>query len=510
MTDEPDIRAQAITSHDVAKGAGTTLLARLGGVIEIVAQPAYVWLFGLASFGIYTAIWAAITLIQNIANLGMTSALQRTVPQAHSEREAVAALRAALVMGVVPCLIIALFMSVFAAHLTHIFNAAEADVSKIEFFLAVFAWSLPLWAFVEVATSALRARRVFGAEIRLRLFWEQIVRLIAAIGFWFAGFGTMSLFYAHLVSLLVICALCLRLIARNYDLSLLAAGPDQRRIWRETWFAGISVMPSNLVARGFSDVPTLVLNALLPGAQGAIAGAQFALARKVSSIVQTIRIAFAYVLSPLASAASTGGKSAVEPIYAYATRISLCVALPVTLVLIAGGDTILRAIGSGMETAYPALVLLLVARFAEAAMGTAMPIQQVVSGYSSQLLGSISGVAMACLIGALLLPHGGLTGMSIAVAAGLTVTSAVPVAQLYKQDGLHPFASPFASVIARTSGVSLLGFALGWAANSLPTALGLAAVLSVLLGTLWATCRLALPQEDRQSLGSMGRRLRLV
>ena len=51
LTDEPEIRAQAITSHDVAKGAGTTLLARLGAVVEVVAQPVYVWLFGLASFG---------------------------------------------------------------------------------------------------------------------------------------------------------------------------------------------------------------------------------------------------------------------------------------------------------------------------------------------------------------------------------------------------------------------------------------------------------------------------
>ena len=99
MTDEPEIRAQAITSHDVAKGAGTTLLARLGAVVEVVAQPVYVWLFGLASFGIYTALWAAITLVETIADLGMTAALQRTVPQAETEQKAVATLRAALIMA---------------------------------------------------------------------------------------------------------------------------------------------------------------------------------------------------------------------------------------------------------------------------------------------------------------------------------------------------------------------------------------------------------------------------
>ena len=64
-----------IDTRDVAKGAGTTLLARLGGVLEVVAQPLYIWLFGLAGFGFYGALWAAINLTQNVANLGTTGAM---------------------------------------------------------------------------------------------------------------------------------------------------------------------------------------------------------------------------------------------------------------------------------------------------------------------------------------------------------------------------------------------------------------------------------------------------
>ena len=256
--------------------------------------------------------------------------------------------------------------------------------------------------------------------------------------------------------------------------------------------------------------PIWSLNALLPGAQGAVAGAQFALIRKVASIVQTVRIAFAYVLSPLASAASAGGKTAVEPIYAFATRVSLSVAMPVSLVLIAGGESILQAIGRGMEGAYPALVLLLAARFAEAATGTAMPIQQVVSRYRSQLLSSIVGVTVALLTGLLLLPESGLLGMTVAVALGLTVTSAVPLAQLFRQDDLHPFARPFGKVTLRAGLVSIPAFGLAAAMNTLPIWLALPGLILLMLAALWASCRYALPIEDRQSLGSAGRRLRLV
>jgi len=52
----------SVTSRHVAKGVGTTMLARLGSVIEVVAQPLYVLLFGLPAFGLYTVLWASVNL----------------------------------------------------------------------------------------------------------------------------------------------------------------------------------------------------------------------------------------------------------------------------------------------------------------------------------------------------------------------------------------------------------------------------------------------------------------
>jgi peptidoglycan biosynthesis protein MviN/MurJ (putative lipid II flippase) len=139
-----------------------------------------------------------------------------------------------------------------------------------------------------------------------------------------------------------------------------------------------------------------------------------------------------------------------------------------------------------------------------------MPIQQVVSGYRSQLLSSIIGVTVALVAGLFLLPETGLVGMSIAVALGLTVTSAVPVAQLYRQDNLHPFARPFGTVAVRACLVSIIAFCLATAVNILPIGLALPSLILLMLAALWASCRSALSLEDRQSLGSVGRRLRLV
>lgn len=117
----------AVTSRSVARGLGTTVLARLGAVVEIVAQPLYVLMFGLAGYGLYAVLWAAINLLENIFDMGMTSAMQRTVPQSASDVEAAAALRTAMIFGVGPCIVVAAIIAAFAADLGPLLNVAAQD-----------------------------------------------------------------------------------------------------------------------------------------------------------------------------------------------------------------------------------------------------------------------------------------------------------------------------------------------------------------------------------------------
>jgi O-antigen/teichoic acid export membrane protein len=505
-----DNNTTIITNKDVAKGAGTTLLARLGAVIEILAIWMFGAMFGLPTYGIYAVLWSAVNLVENFADLGMTSALQRTVPQAKTEQEAVASLRAAMIMGVGPCLIIAALVSMFAPYISHIFNAAESDAAQLDHIIAVFVWSLPLWAFVEIATSAIRARRVFGAEIRLRVFWEQIARLGFAVMFWFAGVQTMALFYAHLLSLIVICLLCVRLLSRHYDLSLLASASSSEGMWAETTKAGLAVLPANIVARLFGDGPAIVLNAFLPGAAGATAGGLYAICRKISSIVQLVRTAFGYVLAPLASAASTGGKQPIIDIYGFSTRVSFAVAVPIGFVLAAGGKAILRTFSAGAEVAFLALGILTFARIVEAILGSASPIQQVIGGYKSQLVGSFVGLGVAAAITVAVMPSGGLTGITIAIAVGLITAAAIPLWQLHHYEKLHPFAAPFTKVAISSIAISFVGGAIMVGIKKLPNLVELTLFLPLLFATLWLSMRFALPYADREALGKMAKVLRLI
>lgn len=495
----------------VAKGIGATALARLGALVEIIAQPLYVVMFGLAGYGLYAVLWAAINLAENFFDLGMTSAMQRTVPRSANDGEAAAALRTALLLGVGPCLVTAAVIAWQAPIIAPRINVADADAGKLVPAIRLFIWALPLWALVEISTSALRARMLFGAEIRLRIVWEQLIRLGVAIVLYFAGFGLLGLLIAHVCSLTITALLCLRLLSRHYRLALLLAGPFWPRIARDTALAGVTIVPSNIVARLFSDAPALAVNQLLPGSDGAAAGGLFVIARKLSSVVQLVNIAFSYVLAPLASSSERHDRAVVKEIYAYAVRLIFVIAVPLAAVLAAGSAPLLSLFGKDAAGAQAAVISLLLARAAEAVMGVSLPVLQVVAAFRHQLTASLVGLAVAALAGFILvdrLPP--LIAVTAAAAIALVVTAAVPMVQLWRIESLQPFTRPFPRVALTTVVATLAGVGVSFFATGLPVMFSIPIVLAVAIGSIWVTARFALPLADRQSLGKTARALRLV
>lgn len=503
----------AVTSRSVARGLGTTVLARLGAMVEIVAQPLYVLMFGLTGFGLYAVLWAAINLLENIFDFGMTSAMQRTVPQSASDAEAAAALRTAMIFGVGPCLLVAVLIAAFAPDLAPLLNVAARDRPLVVPAIQLFVWALPLWAFVEIATSAMRARMVFGAEIRLRIVWEQILRLVFAGIFFAGGLGLKGLFIAHLCSLAVTAMLCVRLLARYYSFADLRHGGRGSATERDTFWAGVSILPSNIIARLFGDAPALILNQLLPGASGAAAAGLFTIARKLSSVVQLVRIAFSYVMAPLAASAERQNRAQVADIYAYATRLIVAIAMPLAAVMAAGSASLLGLFGPQAQIAQAAVIILLAARALEAILGISVPVLQVVGAFRDQLTASIFGILVAVGTGWLLVDHidiDELTGVTLAMSTGLVVMAGIPTLQLALGERLHPFDSQFPMVALRGIGVTIIAGIAGILVDLLPDGASIPLLVVVAVGAIWLSLRFALPHADRASLGKVGRRLRLV
>ncbi|WCT72839.1 oligosaccharide flippase family protein [Sphingomonas naphthae] len=492
-----------------AKGVGSVAAARLGAVIEVIAQPAYTWLFGLPTYGLYMVLWSLVNLAENIFDLGQTSALQRVLPQAETSQQRAAAVRGALLLGVGPNILVAGIVSLAAPLIAPILNVAAADLPRLVTAIRLFAWALPLWATIEVATSALRAAHAFGPEIRLRILWEQVARLIMAGIFAGLGLTTLGLLSAHLCSLAITAALSLRLLNRYVPLAEVLGTRCDKAMMANLFWSGTSVLPANILARMFTDLPTVLANFLAPGAAGAAASGLYAIARKVASIVQIVRQTFNYVLAPVASAAARGERGTIESLYGFAVRVSLAVAAPTAAALIAIGPALLATFAHGSEAAWPILAILTAARAAEAALGPAGAIQQVIAGRFQQVTNTALGVATAALALFIAAPTLGVIGIAVAVAVGQVTVAAFAVAQLVRHEKLHGFQPPFLRTLIVTLAVCAV-FPLLWLAlRSLPLWLEGLILFAAWPPLLWVAARFGLAPSDKLAFGKAARTLRL-
>jgi O-antigen/teichoic acid export membrane protein len=498
--------SEDVTRGEVARGAGLAGLARAGALIEALAQPLYVGLYGLAGYGLYVVLWGAVNLLSNIVDLSMTSALQRVVPAEDDER-AHAAVKAALLLAMVPATLVAALVALNAEAVAGLVSAAPEDRATLPAAIAWFAWALPLWTFVEVATSAARARRAFGPEIRVRIVWEQIARILFAIGFFLLGFASLGLIAAHLASLALTALLCVPLLGRYYDLARLLRAPFGGAVMRTLLATGLALLPAGIARRLLIDAPPVVLNLMLPGAGGAVAAGLFEIARKVSTIPLAVRQAFQYVMAPLASAQARADRARIAPLYRFACRVSTALVIPLAGLLIFAGADLLSLYRTEAMAALPLLWILVAARAAEAVVGPATPIVEMTGHRALPFLNSLVGVAVGAVLAFLLVPTLGALGMAIAVAAATLAVAAAATLELVLTEGLSPFDRKLGwALLLALAGVALM--ALAEALTHGPTRF--ACVFALWAASSWAALRWGLARPDREALGGLSRRLHLL
>lgn len=514
MADEPadpivSSDGPAVSRADVASGAALSGLARMGAVIEIITQPAFVWMFGLATYGTYIVLWAAVNLLATLTTLSLAQGLQRSVPAAASMQAEHGAVRYALLVTVIPSAVLALALTFAAPWIAPAFAVEPVMRAALPQLIALFVWTLPLAVALEIATAAARAKRAFGPEIRLRIFWEQIARLIVAVVLYALGVRLFGLFVAHIVSLAVTAWLSVGLLGRYYDLALLwrAAMPPALR--RDTLKSGLATMPPNLARRAFNDLPPVLLGLALSGSGGAVAAGLFGIARKIASVPLIVRQTFLYVLAPLSAAQGAADPAQIAPLYRFANRLAAIIVLPLTGVMIAGGDALLLLFSPQAAAALPVLVVLLVGRAGETILGAATPIVEMTGHRILPLANSLAGIAIAALVGWLTVPNMGATGMALAVSAGVVVSSWSAVAELWWSDGLGPFDSHFVRALACGAGGLAALWLIGIAFGDLHMAVRAALQFALFFPLVWLGLKLGLDAEDKAALGKAGRSLRL-
>jgi len=492
----------------VAGGAGYAFIGRMGAFIEAFSVIAFTWLYGASTFGLFAVLWSYVKVSTALSDVAMTTALQRFVPQANGE-DAEKAAGYALKLSFLIASVFALAGTLLAPKLAPFINAAETDAERLVTVIQIYVWVLPFWTLVEVATAAIRARRTFGPEIRVRIFYEQGLRLVAAVVFALAGLLTYGLFLAHLISVVLASLLALRLVAKHYDLAAIIKAPMSGSIARDMRSYGFAVMPANIIKKLFSEFPVMFLNFMLPGAAGAAAGGYYSVARKIASALQAVRLTFEYVMAPLAAEKEGhGDREALRDMYRFATRLSICFALPLGAALILASGDILAVMKPEFLVAATAISILCAGRILEAATGPSSAIIEMLGHRMLPPFNGLLGLFTLLSLGVYLIPLHGVTGAAIAAAAGLNVTailSLVEAGLLFKLTPYdrHLFRPLFTALLATTAILFMLPFSIHW-----PAPIGILVAIASLLASLMLLVRYGLNDEDAAALGKIGTKLR--
>lgn len=425
----------------LAHGVQLAFLGRAGAFIEILSVFLFAQMYGSETFGLFFVLWSIAQPLAIISDFGMTMALQRFVPQESDEVQIGRVLKYALSISLSISTAVALILVFSAPELAKLINANERDSQHLVEIIRIYAWAVPLWCLIDVATAAIRARRVFGPEVRVRVFYEQGFRLVFGSLFFFLGYLSFGLFIAHLIGLLATVVLAFRLIHKYYGLHHLFArtGYDKAVIKEMITFSSSMIIP-NLAKKWHSVLPVLFLNFLLPGARGAEAAGIYGVARKIVSVLNAFRESFEYVLAPMASAKNLmENRPQLREMYAFATRISLAAFIPTAVLVVCFRFELLRLSGSEFLQGTGAILVLALGRFFEVATGPASSIIAMIGRYRIPLFNAIGGIFTTAAIALWLVPNYGLTGGAVAAAAGISFMSLAAHLQVRLIHHMQPY-----------------------------------------------------------------------
>ncbi len=493
------------------RGVGLAFLGRLGAVIEAVSFPLFLALYGPVLFGIYATAWAAARLVSGLTQMGMVLMLQQFVPAGERDPgRLVAILRFALTRALTAGLVVVGGVTVAAPRLAPLVDRSGALGAEGPVLIAAFAWIVPAWTMLEVLTGAIRALRRFGPEIRVRIFYEQILRLALGTGLALGGLTKAGLFLAHLGSAAVAAALAFALVRRNYDLrrwwqARLAAG-ERRKLWGYA----LPLMPSELIQRGFSELPVVILNAFLPGAHGAAAAGYYAVARKIASVMQLVFNAFDYVMAPLAAHhLARAGHDRIADLHGYSTRLMLAAGTLLAAGLIAASDILAALMGRSAAVIAPTLSILVAGRLASFLFGQSQAVLRAMVGSRPVLMNGLAGLTLMLLLVTGLAPVWGPPGAAVGAAAGLVLTHGLAAAELHRWRRLATWdrrlLRPFASALLLGGGILALDRLVE---DRLAAPIVFAILIAGLLLAFVALVRYGLTAEDAVAFGRFGRILR--
>ncbi|MFC7534805.1 lipopolysaccharide biosynthesis protein [Actinoplanes sp. GCM10030250] len=441
---DPGRATRGAARGGLANMAGSALAGGTGVVVTwVVART-----LGAEEAGAFFAATAAFVLAGGLAKLGTNTSLVywparlRATGRSHL-------LGACLRTGIPPVaglsLLLAFAMWAGAPAIARL-TAGEtpsviADHSAGLRVLAVF---LPLQALTDVLLTVTRGYRSMRPTVLLDRVLRSGLQLLAVSAAGVAGLwltASLPVFALAWAAPYLPVALLAGYAARRAYVSgrptfLRTERAERRQLRREFWvFTG---------PRAVAAVAQLALqrvDVLLVAALGGLApAAVYAVAGRFVVLIQFANQGLSQSVQPrLAEALSTGDRDAANHLYQTATGWLVLVTWPINLLVIACAPYYLRLFGAEYVAGVPVVHVLAGAMLVATGCGM-VDMVLAMAGRTSANLGNVL-IALAVMIGvdALLVPGWGALGAAAGLACAMVVNNLLPLAQVYRGTGLHPF-----------------------------------------------------------------------
>ena len=414
--------------------AGMAFLIRVAGAaIVFLSQILLARWMGSFEFGIYVYAWTWLLLIGDLIHLGLPLTAQRTIPE-YTERRDLDRLRGFLFGSRWMVFAIGTGTALAGAAAVRALEGSLDRHTVMPLYLACVA--LPFYTLSNMLDGLARCYNAVNTAL-LPPFVLRPLALIAVVGLAHAaGFVTDASTAMAAFAFATWAATAVQLVMLEQRLrASVPAGP--RRYDAAGWLATslpIVAMWAFYTLLTYSDV--LVLRQF--GTPEDVA--HYYAAAKTLALVAFIHFAVAAsVAHRFAAYRAAGDRAALEAFAASTVRWTFWPSLAATLIILALGKPILWLFGPGFTAGYPLMLVMAVGLMARAAVG---PAERVLNMLGEQRAGALiyALVFALNLAGAFILaPRYGGIGVAAAMAAAITVESALLFVVARRRLGLHLF-----------------------------------------------------------------------
>ncbi|MFC3994834.1 lipopolysaccharide biosynthesis protein [Nocardiopsis sediminis] len=304
--------------------------------------------------------------------------------------------------------------------------------------LAVF---LPFAVVTDAALAATRGLRDMGATVLVGRVGRPLAQLALVGGVALTGgAGLLMVAWAGpYLPAAIVAWFWLRRIVRDAAQSA-DAPPDDAAAGPVTpaafWAFSLPRSVATIAQLGIQRSGIVLVAAL----QGGAAAAVFTAATRLPVVGQFGAQALQFAAQPrLAELLAVDDRRGAGALYRASTAWLICLTWPLFLTAIVHAPLVMGLFGAGYEQGAGVLVVVAVAQLGAAAMGMGDAVLAMAGRTGWNLVNNVLALLVNVALCLALIPSWGALGAALAWAAAIAVRNALPVAQLSRSLGLHPF-----------------------------------------------------------------------